>query len=60
MLDGLCFIDIALFVQQFKAQLQKAPSQTGAVRLSQIQLYSAHRTHPQLPIFKSPFSILHF
>jgi len=49
--DGLCFVDFALFVQQFKTQLPKA-SQTGAVRLSQIQLRTANRTN-------SPFSILH-
>jgi len=42
MLDGLCFVDIALFMQQFKAQLQKA-SQTGAMRLPQVQLCTAKR-----------------
>ena len=33
--DDLRFTDIALFMQQFKARIQKAP-QTGAVRLSQV------------------------
>ena len=55
MLDGLCFADIALFVQQFKTQLQKT-SQTGAVRLSQIQLRTAKRKHSQFSILNSQFS----